>query len=511
MRQLGLILLSAIVSGGLALTARVPVAAGPQGQRTEFHPESLRALVEAISHDTTLGRPTPSPALEKAAAFVAARLSASRIEPFGDDGSWFQRFPVTHTSIRPGAARLDMGTLGAWRFGADYWHVGGMGGAPFGELRGPVVLLSGRVVRDSVAALDVRGKIVIYRSPMNARGTPTAFEAGFALGGAGALAVLVPGERPDSLWLRIARDPEEFKPAVTAAWPMWTDSTPRREGVIRFMPVLEVWGNRFSTLLERAGIDPAILAPAEAPARMHPLNVTGRFVFERQFDSVSWAPNVVARLPGTDPALRHEHIVVTAHLDGLGRDPNAPPGPGSVLNGADDNASGVAALLQVAKAMAAGPRPKRSVLFVVVSGEEDGLWGSDFFASRPPVPRPSMVANVNLDMIGRPAGDTLFLTGLAAGNIGAIGRDVVRRRPRGLVIVGEETLDRRYPGERFDERSDHVNFRRRGIPALSLFSGTHDDYHRVTDDAQKVNYDALSRITALAHDLVLALGNGDRR
>ncbi|HEX5577343.1 MAG TPA: M28 family peptidase [Gemmatimonadaceae bacterium] len=430
------------------------------------------------------------------------------MSPLGDDGTYMQRFPVAETVMHPALARLEIGSLATWRFGADYWHVGGMGGAPSGELRGPVVIVSGRIARDSIGALDVKRKIVIYRSPLNARGAPTAFSAGFVLGGAGALAVLVPGERPDSLWNRISRDPDEHKPASFAAWPVWTATAPPlREGAIKFMPLLEVWSGRFRSLLEKASIDSATFSSHDSPPKVTPLGVEGVFRFERQIERIAWAPNVVGVLRGSDPVLRHEYIVVTAHLDGLGRDPNAPPGPGSMFNGADDNASGVAAIVQMAKAIASGPPPKRSVIFVAISGEELGLWGSDYFAARPPVPRDAIVANVNLDMVGRLTGDTLYLTGRSSDDFGPSLDRVVTRGSRGLLVLDKKALDRRYPAEFFDERSDHVNFRRRGIPTLSFFTGTHEDYHTTTDDAAKVNYEGLSRISGLATDIVLELAN----
>ena len=478
--------------------------------RNHLSAEKLRRVVEALAHDSMAGRPTPSPQLESAAAYIASVFKSAGLLPLGDDESFFQRFPVAETVMHPDLARVEIGSLATWRFGADYWHVGGMGGAPSGTLRGPAVIVSGRVRRDSIASIDVRGKVVIYRSPLNARGAPTALDAGFVLGGAGALAVLVPGERPDSTWKRLGRDPEEHSPAMSAAWPVWTATAPPlREGTIKFMPILEVWGNRFAQLVQHAGIDTALLAAPHSSPEITPLGVDGVFHFERQIQRIAWAPNVVALLPGSDPALRHEYVVVTAHLDGLGRNPNAPPGPGSVFNGADDNASGVAAIAQIANAMASGPRPRRSVIFVAVSGEELGLWGSDFFAARPPVPRESIVANVNLDMVGRSAGDTLYLTGQSGVAFGSAVRSVTAGA-RGLVVLDEAALERRYPGEFFDERSDHVNFRRRGVPALSFYTGAHPDYHATTDDAVNVNYEGLSRIANLAYDILFAIASGER-
>ena len=176
-----------------------------------------------------------------------------------------------------------------------------------------------------------------------------------------------------------------------------------------------------------------------------------------------------------------------------------------MLNGADDNASGVAAIVQVAKAMAAGPRAKRSVIFLAVGGEELGLWGSDYFVARPPVPVSSIVANVNLDMVGRAAGDSVYVTGREHTVLRAATAAALSRGTHGLTLLDERALDARYPGERLDERSDHENFRRRGIPSISFYTGSHADYHEPTDDADKLNYDALSRISRLALDLTRAI------
>jgi hypothetical protein len=369
--------------------------------------------------------------------------------------------------------------------------------------------VTGHVTRENAATLGVKGKIVIYRSAVDARGTPTQIEAGFPLGAAGARAVLIPGKRSDSLWRRIRRDPEELKPLAQPAWESWTTTAPPIvEGAIRFMSILEVWNGRFDQLLSRAAVDTSRFVGPSAPPRVTPLAPEGVFHFDRKVERIRWAPNVVALLEGRDSVLRHEYVVVSAHLDGLGKSSNAPPGQ-SILNGADDNASGIAAIVQIAKQMAREARPKRSVIFVAVSGEELGLWGSDYFAARPPVPRTSIVANVNLDMVGRAAGDTLYLTGLNDPRLASV-RATVRERSRGMTILDQAALDARYPTERFDERSDHVNFRRRGIPTISFFTGPHKDYHETTDDPATLNYDGLSRVSHIAIDLIGAVANVSR-
>ena len=219
--------------------------------------------------------------------------------------------------------------------------------------------------------------------------------------------------------------------------------------------------------------------------------------------------NVVAILRGRDSALRHEFVVITAHLDGLGVLPNAPPGSDSVLNGADDNASGVAALLEIARALAASrERPRRSILIAAVTGEESGLWGSDYLVSQSPLQGSRVVANLNMDMVGRARGDSVFLVTSRDRRTERI-VSVVRQDHAGwgLTLLGRETLERQYPGENLEERSDHANFARRGIPVVALFTGLHEDYHGRGDDPDKINYDALARIARMAHDIVVALAN----
>lgn len=219
--------------------------------------------------------------------------------------------------------------------------------------------------------------------------------------------------------------------------------------------------------------------------------------------------NVVALIEGTDPALQREFIVITAHLDGLGTVPNAPAGSDSVLNGADDNASGVAALLEIARALAtSGTRPRRSILFAAVSGEETGLWGSEYLLSLSEVQGGRVVANLNMDMVGRAVGDSVFLVtteDLRTTQIVAKASDA--HRSWGLHLLDRAELDRRYPGQELEDRSDHATFVRRGIPAVVIFTGLHEDYHRPGDTADKISYGALALIVRMAADITGALAN----
>jgi Zn-dependent M28 family amino/carboxypeptidase len=220
--------------------------------------------------------------------------------------------------------------------------------------------------------------------------------------------------------------------------------------------------------------------------------------------------NVVAILRGRDAALRSEFVVITAHLDGLGVIPKAPQGSDSVLNGADDNASGVAALLEIARTLASSrEQTRRSILIAAVTGEEPGLWGSDYLVSQFLLQGSRVVANLNMDMVGRARGDSVFLVTTRDRRTERIVSAVRQERADwGLHLLGRETLEQQYPGESLEERSDHANFVRRGIPAVALFTGLHEDYHGRGDDPDKINYDALARIARMAHDIAVALANG---
>ena len=470
----------------------------------------LRRIVGTIAHDTMLGGPTPSPQLDRAAEFIAREFSDAGLSPLGDDGGFLRRYPVVETILDETKARIEFGQGTTWRFGQDFFWAGGGGGDPSGALRGPAVLVTGGVTRENAASLGLDGKIALFVPRLDARGSVADFGTVFALGGVGTKGVIVVSGRPATLWDRLRQDPDEWKPAVAAAWPTWTaDSTrPRPPGWFAFRPFLQLWNGRFGAFAERAGIDTLALR-TDGPPTVTPLPFDAAMHFDRRVERVSWAPNVVGLIEGNDPVLRNEYIVVTAHLDGLGQAKGAPPGPRSVLNGADDNASGVAAIVQAARTLSgARAKPRRSVIVVAVSGEERGLWGSDAFAMGPPVPRSSIVANVNLDMVGCAAGDSVFITGLGDPVIGRMAARALAASPRRLTVLREAELERRYPGQGLDEdRSDHANFRRRGIPSVHFFTGMHMDYHSTNDDPDKLNYDTLQRISDAVVHVVRALAD----
>jgi hypothetical protein len=219
--------------------------------------------------------------------------------------------------------------------------------------------------------------------------------------------------------------------------------------------------------------------------------------------------NVVALVEGSDPKLKSTYVAFGAHFDHLG---TAADG-GAIFHGADDNASGTAALLALAKAYARGPRPLRSVLFVWHTGEERGLWGSRFFADHPTVALDSIVAHVNLDMVGRDfqdrteSADTLFLVGSdwisSEIHATAVEANAALRRPFALDFSMNAPSD---PGLAY-YRSDHYSYAAKGIPSIFVTTGPHGDYHAPSDTADKINYAKLARVVEYAHAIGTRLAN----
>jgi Zn-dependent M28 family amino/carboxypeptidase len=228
----------------------------------------------------------------------------------------------------------------------------------------------------------------------------------------------------------------------------------------------------------------------------------------------SSAPNVVGILEGSDPTLKNEYVVFSAHMDHIGV--AGPRGSGgcrargadSICNGADDDGSGTAAVVEIAGAFASlNPRPKRSIIFLNVSGEEKGLWGSAYFSDHPAVPITSIVADLNIDMIGRNWKDTIVAIGKEHSDLGATLNRVGAAHPE----LNMRPIDDIWPQENFYFRSDHYNFARKGVPILFFFSGTHADYHQVSDSPDKIDAEKESRVAQLIFYLGVEVANSAAR
>jgi Zn-dependent M28 family amino/carboxypeptidase len=266
-------------------------------------------------------------------------------------------------------------------------------------------------------------------------------------------------------------------------------------------------------LIARGGVDLTELrrTPTDAVLRAIPLGDAVVQVRLRTRPVVHQSPaNVIAILEGADSVLRSEYIVYTAHIDHIGV--GNPVGGDSIYNGADDNASGTAAVLAVAGAFARLPSPpRRSVMFVLVTGEEGlGGGGSVFFLNQPPVPVPAMVAELNADMVGRNWRDSVVVVGRRDSDLGGTVDRVAAAFPElGLAVIDSSTR----PGDVADLYgfSDHGYFIQRAIPFLYFYSGMHADYHGLGDSPDKIDAEKLARISRFMFYVGLAVANADTR
>ncbi len=229
--------------------------------------------------------------------------------------------------------------------------------------------------------------------------------------------------------------------------------------------------------------------------------------------------NVLGYLEGSDPRLKNEVLVITAHYDHIGINPNA-KGDDKINNGADDDGSGTTGVLMIAeafmKAKKAGKGPKRSILFMTVTGEEKGLWGSDWYSEHPIFPLKNTIANLNIDMIGRGdeahASDNNFVYIIGSDMLSSDLHRIGKKANQDYVKMNlDERYNNRTDPNRFYYRSDHYNFAKHGIPVIFYFNGVHEDYHQPGDEISKIDFPMLAKRAKLVYFTAWELANGAKR
>jgi hypothetical protein len=476
-----------------SLLAQTPVQRAVQ----TISPADIRRRIGIIADDSMRGRDTPSPELDKAAAYIAREYKRLGLKPAGGNGGFLQRYSLDRVQVVAESSVAFVHGAGediTLRHGSDFRFADNM--FENGDYAGSLVLISGPLngsLPGDTASLA--GKFVIIgRGPRNRGEQRRVF--GWKPAG-----IIYVSQQPDSIWTRLlARSltPQPRDPTRRVGPPI--------ELAIR-APVLQALLARLGTDLAAAQSAAAFTVTPLGAAQLH-VHARIRTVERRS------APNVVAILEGSDPTLKNEYIVFSAHLDHVGV--AGPRGSGgcraqgadSICNGADDDGSGTVAVVEIAEAFSRlQPRPKRSLLFLNVSGEEHGLWGSAYFADHPTVPMNNVVANLNIDMIGRNWKDTIVAIGKEHSDLGATLNRVAAAHPE----LNVKPIDDIWPQENFYFRSDHYNFARKGVPILFFFSGTHADYHQVGDSPDKIDAEKTSRIAQLIFYLGLEVANAPGR
>jgi len=498
-----------------ALLACLPAASGPAPKAeapgtATISAAQMRDYLTFIASDELEGRSTPSRGFDTAARFIATLLSRWGVKPGGDDGSYFQKIAMSAREPKPDGS---MATLDGRKlvYGEDYFV---RNSSSAGSASGPMVYAGdGWMIKsqdlDAFRGLDVKGKIVVVTLPAGRGFRRLQGQAGVDYAdpatnaqahGAAGLIFLAADNAP---WAALRRQNDAVRYVVDRFV---------EGGAEGGVPTVTVRGTVAKALFsgEKAESS-AIFAAAAAgmPLDGFELSTAKQVAFTTAVETVHAAgENVIGVVEGSDPVLKTEYVGVSGHLDHLGiADP--PINGDRIYNGADDDGSGTTAVLAIAEALSHAPRrPKRSVALIWHMGEERGLLGSRYFTSYPTLPLKQFDAELNIDMIGRSRkdGDTnpanRELTGPNA--IYVIGAtmmstelDALTRRVNAnyLNLAYDYKYDDPKDPNQFFFRSDHVNYARQGIPILFFFDGVHEDYHRVTDEVSKIDFDKMQRVT----------------
>lgn len=475
--------------------------------------DQLKDYLYFVASDEMEGRDTPSRGLDTTAKFIATLLDRWGFKPAGDDGTYFQKIALHTESTDPANNTLKIGDQ-TYTINNDFFRITGTG-----DVNAPMVFVGhGWQVRsknvDAYQGVDVRGKVVVlYSDGFPSPNSPTRLPNGLTRadlagkrgvdwfdpltyarqnGAAGVIVLASPQAQAswDGIQQYFARGimyPEKLRdeppPQQTqASLPVFLVSTKVSEAILTGES-----GNKESTAAFNINKSANIHAASKADTK--------------------WTQNVVAIWEGRDPVLKNEMVAVGAHYDHVGMNPLA-PGPDKIWNGADDDGSGTVSVLSIAEALSKAPvRPKRSVLFVWHCGEEKGLWGSEYFNKFPTVDIKNVIAQLNIDMIGRSrkADDTNPKNKELSGEneVYVIGKDmmsstlgsVVDATNKGYLNIKYDTrYDDPKDPNRFFFRSDHFNYAHNGIPITFWFDGVHEDYHQPGDEPQKIDYNKMEKV-----------------
>lgn len=521
----------------LALAALL-IAPELAAQRTPapMSPAALRQRLETYAADSMRGRLTGTEDHRKATRYIASELEKLGLEPAGDTGSFFQAVPLVTMVLDTAASSLTAAgqTLRPYD---DYLprNQGPRGRSVDGA---PVVYAGVWGAPGLLGGADVRGKAVIVATPLdNSTVIKLQAQAQFAQAAAIVIANFDLME-------------PQLREALSAA-PMTLDSeTPEGPELPGYLHISRASAAR---ILGVADLRDATIGATGSP-------ITGNARFKK-------APvetyNVVALLRGSDPQLRNEYVAIGAHSDHVGVGPaqdrdsvrafqlelrakqiaaggritpdlwasvkvnmdsirrlHPVPRLDSIYNGADDDGSGSMAVLEVARAFAAQrAKPKRSILFVWHAGEELGLFGAEHFTDHPTVDREQIVAQLNLDMVGRGRpgdekdGGPNYLQLIGSRRLSTQLGDLVEQVSRSKRFNWQ--FDYQYDAaghpEQFYCRSDHYMYARYGIPVVFMTTGGHADYHQLTDEVEYIDFDKLSKVARFTHELATAVANGKER
>jgi hypothetical protein len=524
----------------------LPHKHAPQPTTAAITDRDLMTRLYIFADDSMMGREAGTLGNVKGTDYIAAEVKRLHLVPAGDNGTYFQTIPLK-TRVVDSTSTLSVGGV-PLAFGSE-WAVSATAQTTLSNA--PVVY--GGTIGDSASMISrdsVAGKVVVFGMPAGPA-SPRVLRNGGRLAPNAAAVVLI---APDQ-FLGFLRRPSTF---------VDDPSNPPRAGAT---PLLLVTASSAAKMFDTT------VAALKVGAAGKPVSANIMF----KVTPVAFpARNVVAILPGSDKKLKGEYVAIGAHNDHIGMtaravnndsvrifnhivrpggaedagkqatpaqqaafdstyaawkaaNPRAVVRPDSISNGADDDGSGSVAVLEIAQKLASlETKPKRSIIFVWHVGEEKGLLGSAYFTDHPTVPRDSIVAQLNMDMVGRGA----------ASDVAGVTKDgqPVYGGPNYLQLVGsrrlstelgnivEQVNSQDHHGFTFDYsmdanghptniycRSDHYEYARYGIPITFFTTGVHSDYHQVTDEPEYIDYQHMARVANLVEDIAVHVANLDHR
>lgn len=505
----GLVAFGALAQSGSPLPADRRVGA------ETITKSDLTAWLTRLTSPEFGGRGTGQEGFHLAATFVADHFAALGLLPFGDerDGQrdYWQRMPWKRTQPQLDKCRIVFAAAGKplaiWKSGE------GIAGPATNEQQaaGPVVLVRLREGEESkLDDVDLKDKFVLldYRAsaaaPAATSRPASGARGGRRMPGMGSMSMRSKLQQCGATAVVLVSDETyERQRILTGSTQSGAGSNPAARARGRMPNQLSTTSARLDELLTAGGIQ---VPPDQVIVNLGAITADLSIAVE---SSDAPAYNVVAVLPGADPQLKEEYVVIGSHLDHLGRSGNR------YFPGADDDGSGTTGVLAVARAFAKNPtRPKRSILFVTFCGEELGLLGSAFFVQNPPIPLGKIVAELQMDMIGR---DEEGRDEAAEANLNTLHLVGTKKLSLDLDELCE-AHNQKHAGFTFewDEedvffRSDHANFAKMGIPIAFFFTGFHRDYHQQTDTVEKINFDKLGRVATYVYDLGFELAQRPQR
>lgn len=529
----------------------LPLKRVPTPTQAAITAGDLMTRLYIYADDSLQGRETGTPGHLKATNYIAGQLAAMGLEPMGENGTYFQTVPVIRRSLDASSAITADGlTL---KPGVDF--VATSRGVTKAIPQAPVVY--GGVFGDTanpLTAEQAAGKIVLLRAPANGN-------RGFAFGGrgrAGAGFRAAPASAAGIITVA-----EELSPALIRS------AMQPRDGDVQLVPDPTAAPTDPQITITRAAAEQLLGGSLDA-AQKGQSGKTVRVSLKFN-DTPAPARNVIAAYRGHDPKLKQQWVALGAHNDHIGIRQQGPVTDSdsmhavnraryailahiprgqrptadqqaqldaihvnmdsirkahpvaradSISNGADDDGSGTVTLLEVAEKFAkTKPNTKRSVLFVWHVGEEKGLWGSAFVTDHPPVPRDSIVAQLNMDMVGRgaagdlPEGNPNYVQLVGSRRLSTELGDLVEtlNKKQAKPFVFDYQFDANGHPENIYCRSDHANYARYGIPVVFFTTGLHGDYHQVTDEPQYIDYAHMARIGNFVYTMADYVADMDHR